>query len=348
MMTQKMLSAVVVCYKDEGSIRPMYERLTAALAGLTSAHEIIFVNDASPDGSRAVLQEIADRDPRVTVIHQSRNFGAQAAFTAGMVQAVGDAVILLDGDLQDPPELIPLFAEKWLEGYQVVYGIRRQREESMGKLMQWAYHGFYVIFQRFAYMYVPQDAGEFSLMDRKAVDWINVLPERDRLIRGLRAWVGFRQCGVEYVRAERHAGRSTNSFWKNVAWARKSLFSFSYAPLHFVFYLALTMMCLSFVGIVFYITGFFLYPDVPQGMTTVFTLTLLLGSTQLFCLAIIAEYIGRMFEETKARPRYITAEIVNDHRSSFSSSVSVRPAETGAREGSPTPTEPATAGLRPM
>ena len=319
MLTQKKISAVVVCYKDEGNIRPLYERLRCTLSKITSDYEIVYVNDHSPDRSGEVLAELAAKDPRLTVITQARNFGAQAAFTAGMVQSLGDAVVLLDGDLQDPPELIAEFVKKWLEGFEVVYGVRRKREQSMGKLNEWLYHRFYVLFRSLSYVKMPTDAGDFSLMDRRVVNWMNMLPERDRLIRGLRAWVGFRQTGVEYVRPERHSGPSTNSFIKNLGWARRAIFSFSYAPLEWVSYFAAGMTVLSLFGMVFYIVGFFLYPDIPRGITTVFVLVLFLGSVQLLSISIIAEYIGRIFDEVKQRPRYITREITNDHRSSHSS-----------------------------
>lgn len=314
MLTDKMLSAVVVCYRDEGNIRALYERLSTAFKAITPHYEIIYVNDASPDGSAAILNELAAKDPHLTVIHQSRNFGAQAAFTAGMVQSIGDAVILMDGDLQDPPELIQEFVKKWQEGFEVVYGIRRKREKSMGQLNQWLYHQFYVLFHKLSYVSIPTDAGEFSLMDKKVVEWINALPERDRLLRGLRAWVGFRQVGVEYVRPERFSGVSTNSFWKNLRWARKAIFSFSYMPLEWVSYLAALVMVISLVGMLFYMASFFFMPNVPRGITTVFVLVLFLGSVQLLSISIIAEYIGRIFEETKQRPRYITREIINDHK----------------------------------
>ncbi len=314
MLTDKKISAVVVCYRDEGNIRVLYERLSAALSSITPSWEIIYVNDNSPDGSAAILNELAANDRCLTVIHQSRNFGAQAAFTAGMVQSLGDAVILMDGDLQDPPELIESFVKKWQEGFDVVYGVRRKRERSMSKLNQWLYHQFYVLFHYLSYVDIPTDAGEFSLMDRKVVDLMNALPERDRLLRGLRAWVGFKQTGIDYVRPERYWNASTNSFLKNLRWARKAIFSFSYVPLEWVSYLAAFVTVLSLIGILVYVVGFFLYPDIPKGITTVFVLVLFLGSIQLLSISVIAEYIGRVFEETKQRPRYIVREILNDHR----------------------------------
>lgn len=305
---------MVVCYRDEGNIQTLYERLSSALGALTSSYEIIYVNDCSPDGSEAILRELARRDPRLTVINQSRNFGAQAAFTAGMAQAVGDGVILMDGDLQDPPELIQEFVKKWNEEYEVIYGVRRRREKSMSSLNQWLYHQFYVLFNTLSYVKMPLDAGEFSLIDRKAVDCMNALPERDRLMRGLRAWVGFKQIGVDYVRPERHWGTSTNSFFRNLRWAKKAIFSFSYVPLEWISHLAVFFTVLSFLGMLFYLISFFLVPDIPRGTTTIFILILLLGSIQLLSIAVIAEYVGRIFEETKQRPRYITREIINDHR----------------------------------
>lgn len=316
MQTSKKLSAVVVCYRDELNVRALYERLTQTLQNITPDYEIIYVNDASPDSSEQILRELAAGDEKLSVINQARNFGAQAAFTAGMVQALGDAVILMDGDLQDPPELIEEFVSRWQEGYDVVYGIRRRREKSMGKLNEILYHCFYVLFDKLSYMRVPRDAGEFCLMDRRVVDHINALPERDRLLRGLRAWVGFRQTGVEYVRPERYAGVSTNSFFKNLRWARKAIFSFSYAPLEWVSFIATVVMGFSVLGILFYMATYFLFPDVPRGITTIFVLVLFLGSIQLLSLSIIAEYVGRIFEETKQRPRYITREIINNHRQS--------------------------------
>ena len=316
MLTEKILSVVVVCYRDAGSIRALYDRLTKALRAITPSYEIIYVNDASPDESESILRALAAEDSHFTVIQQARNFGAQAGFTAGMVQALGDAVVLMDGDLQDPPELIVDFVKKWQEGYEVIYGVRRKREKSMGRLNALLYHLFYVVLNSLSYVRIPLDAGEFSLMDRKVVDRVNALPERDRLIRGLRAWVGFRQTGVAFARPERFAGTSTNSFFRNTKWARKAICSFSYAPLEWVSYLAGIVVLLSLIGMIFYVITFFYYPNVPRGLTTIFVLVLFLGSIQLLSLSVIAEYISRIFEETKQRPRYITREILNDHRKS--------------------------------
>lgn len=316
MLAQKLVSVVVVCYGDEGNIRALYERLVKALSGITKHWEIIYVNDASPDNSEEILQELAAKEPRLTVMNQSRNFGAQAAFTAGMVQAQGDAVVLMDGDLQDPPELIEQFVQKWLQGYQVVYGVRRKREQSMGKVKEWMYHQFYVWFDKTAYISVPRDAGEFSLLDRVVVDHMNAMPERDRFLRGLRAWVGYRSCGIPYVRPERYDGRpsvSTKGLLSAFRWARKAIFSFSYKPLEWVTYLAVLATFFAVVGIIVY-GAFSFFSGAPRGFSTVYILILFFAAIQLLTLAIMGEYIGRIFEEVKGRPRYITRDIVNDHR----------------------------------
>ena len=313
MLTDKKISAVVVCYRDEGNIRALYEQLSAALERITPDWEIIYINDSSPDNSEAILRELAAKDPRLTVIMQSRNFGAQNAFTAGMEQALGDAVVIMDGDLQDPPEMIGEFVKKWLEGFEVVYGERRKREGSMGKINQWLYHMFYVTFNKLAYMKVPLDAGEFSLMDKKVVQYINKMPERDRLIRGLRAWVGFSQIGIPYVRPERYWGKSTNSLTRNIMWAKKAIFSFSFKPLNYISSIAAFFMCLSLVSIVVYVV-ISIFRPAPSGFMTLLVIVLFLSAIQLMAISVISEYLGRVFEEIKMRPRYISREIINDHR----------------------------------
>ena len=218
------LSAIIACYRDVLAIPIMHERLTAVFRKIGVAYEIIFVNDGSPDNSKEVLREIASKDTHVTVITHTRNFGSQSAFTSGMRVATGDAVILLDGDLQDPPEVIEEFYKKWREGFDVVYGVRVKREAS--PFLKVAYKAFYRLFRVASYIAIPVDAGDFSLMARPVVNALNSLPENNRFLRGLRAWVGFRQTGVPYTRPERMFGRTTNSLLKNLGWARKAIFSF--------------------------------------------------------------------------------------------------------------------------
>jgi dolichol-phosphate mannosyltransferase len=316
MLTSKKISVVIVCYYDEKNVVALYDRLSATLKKVTPEYEIIYVNDASPDNAEAVLRSLADKDTRLTIINHSRNFGAQAGFTSGMIQATGDAVVLMDGDLQDPPELIVEFVKKWNEGYKVVYGTRKNREDSMGKFKTWLYHMFYVLFDHSSYIKMPRDAGEFSLMDRVVVDHINALPEKDRFIRGLRAWVGYKNTGIPYKRPERYDGRqsvSTKGLLGAFRWARKAIFSFSYKPLEIVTYVAILTTLLAICGIIFYVITFFIY-GAPQGFSTLMVVTLFLSAIQLLTLSIIGEYVGRIFEETKGRPRFIIRDIVNNHK----------------------------------
>lgn len=316
MLTRKKISVVPIAYRDEGNIEELYRRTVKVLKKITPNWEIIYVNDSSPDNSEEILRKLAKKDKYLTVVLHSRNFGAQSAFTTGMRQASGDAVVLMDGDLQDPPELIEKFVEKWLEGYQVVYGERKKRETSLGPLWEFIYHLFYVIFNKLSYIKVPLDAGDFSLMDRVVVDNLNQLPEKDRFLRGLRAWVGFKQTGISYVRPERFwgSGVSTNSFRKGLQWARKAIFSFSYAPLEWVFYAAMLSVFISLFGILFYFILYLLIPNAPRGFMTILLAVLFLGSIQMVVLSLLSEYIRRIFEEVKNRPEAIVKEIINNHK----------------------------------
>jgi polyisoprenyl-phosphate glycosyltransferase len=312
MLTDKLISVVVACYRDAGNVREMYSRLTSVLPQVTANYEIIFVNDNSPDNAEELLLEIASHDAHVTVISHSRNFGSQMAFTSGMRQSLGDAVILMDGDLQDPPETIPVLIAEWAKGYDVVYGVREQRQEN--PLMEGARKLFYRLYRRLSYIDVPVDAGDFSVMSRRVVDAMLQMPERDRFLRGLRSWVGFRQTGVPYVRAARFAGESTNSLLENVRWAKRGIFSFSYRPLELISLMALMVTFLAGAAIVIYFILYFVIPNAPRGYLTLLVAILLLGAVQLFSLSIIAEYLGRVFEEVKQRPQFIVRSIANDHR----------------------------------
>lgn len=306
----KKLSAVIACYRDAPAIPIMHERLTRVFKKINVGYEIIFVNDSSPDNAAEILAELAAQDSRVVVINHTRNFGSQSAFTSGLQIATGDAAILLDGDLQDPPELIEQFFQKWQEGYEVVYGIRVKRDATL--LMQLAYKIFYRIFQATSYVRVPLDAGDFSLLDRRVVDALNSLPENNRFLRGLRAWVGFKQTGVPYVRPERMFGRSTNSLLKNLGWARQAIFSFSYVPLDLITLLAFVTVVASLLAILLQITLRIFFPElVPSGFTTLIVLILFMGGIQLLCLSIIGSYLAHIYDEVKRRPSYIVESILN-------------------------------------
>src|SRR5271157_5375522 len=247
----KKLTAIIACYGDAPAVPIMYQRLVAVFAKIGVDYEIVFVDDCSPDNADEVLAELAGRDRKVVVIRHSRNFGSQNAFTSGMRIATGDAVVLLDGDLQDPPELIENFYQRWLEGFDVVHGVRVKREAT--RLMQFLYKAFYRVFRAASYMSVPLDAGDFSLMDRRVVDALNSLPENNRFLRGLRAWVGFRQTGVPYERPERMFGTTTNSPLRNLGWARKAIFSFSYVPIELMTALAAIVVIISVLAALYQI-----------------------------------------------------------------------------------------------
>lgn len=328
----KKLSAVIACYRDAPAVPIMHERLTAVFNKIGVDYEIIFVNDNSPDNAREVLTALAARDPRVVVINHSRNFGSQSAFTSGMRIATGHAVILLDGDLQDPPELIESFYQKWQEGYDVVYGERVQREATW--FLQIAYKAFYRLFRTASYVPIPLDAGDFSLIDRRVVDALNSLPENNRFMRGLRAWVGYRQTGVPYVRPERMFGRTTNSLLRNLGWARKAILSFSYAPLDLITWLALATVGLSFIAILVQVLGRIFFPDLaPRGFTTMFVFFLFLGGIQLLCLSIIGSYLAHIYDEVKRRPPYIVESILNppEAKGKADAETPEHPAQTGKR-----------------
>ncbi len=301
------LSAVIACYKDEQAIPIMYERLTATFKKIMVDYEIIFVNDCSPDNTAQVLQHLVNQDDHVIAIEHSRNFGSQSAFLSGMEVSTGDGVILLDGDLQDPPEMIEKFYAEYLNGFDVVYGRRVAREGN--QQLAFFYKVFYRIFRSVSYVPIPVDAGDFSLMDRKVVNELIKMPETDQFLRGLRAWVGFRQTGVDYVRPERMFGTTTNNWRKNIGWARKAIFSFSFVPLELLSYSGWVLTGLSFVAIFIQIILYFALPGTPHGITTIIVLILLFGGLNMLAISIIGEYQAKILEEVKRRPKFIRRQV---------------------------------------
>ncbi len=303
------VSAVIACYKDAQAIPVMYKRLKATFDSLAVEYEIIFVNDNSPDDSEEVIREISRHDRRVVGISHSRNFGSQSAFRSGMEIATKNACVLLDGDLQDPPELIAEFVARWREGYDVVYGRRVKRDAPMH--MQLAYKLFYRIFDRFSYLAIPKDAGDFSLMDRRVVRDLLACRERDLFIRGLRAFVGYQQTGVDYIRPERMFGTTTNNLAKNIGWAKKGILSFSNAPLSILSYAGSALLAISLVLGAIQVVARMLFPNsAPQGITTLLLLVLFFGSLNLFAIGIVGEYISKISEEVKQRPHFIRRAII--------------------------------------
>lgn len=309
--TKHSISAIVACYKDGQAVPIMYDRLRTTFNKLNIDYEIIFVNDCSPDNSEEVIRSITRNDRRVIGISHSRNFGSQAAFRSGMEIATKNACVLLDGDLQDPPELIEQFVENWRQGYDVIYGRRIKRQASLP--MQMAYKLFYRVFDRFSYLKIPHDAGDFSLMDKKVVQSILQFPERDLFLRGVRAFAGYKQMGVDYVRPERMFGRTTNSLLKNFGWAKKGILSFSNTPLSLLSFFGTVLLVLTiFLGTLQVLLRIF-FPDLaPAGVTTLLLTILFFGSINLFAIGLVGEYIAKIFEEVKQRPHFIRRSIIRD------------------------------------
>jgi nucleoside-diphosphate-sugar epimerase/glycosyltransferase involved in cell wall biosynthesis len=308
---RRSISAIVACYKDEQAIPVMHRRLTDTFKKLDVNYEIIFVNDGSPDDSADRIVEISATDPHVLGITHSRNFGSQMAFRSGMEMSVMQACVLLDGDLQDPPELIEQFYHRWTDGYDVVYGRRVKRDMPFGWGM--LYKAFYRLFAYLSYVKIPLDAGDFSLIDRRVVGWLLRSPERDLFLRGLRAYIGFRQTGVDYVRPKRMFGESTNSLLKNLEWAKRGIFSFSNAPLKMLSAAGVVLLGLSIVlGVI--VAGLrILIPDIaPRGATTLLLASLFFGAVNLFAVGLLGEYIAKIMEEVKARPRLIRAGLIRN------------------------------------
>ncbi len=307
--TRRSVSAIIACYKDGEAIPIMYTRLKDTFRKLNVDHEIIFVNDCSPDDSEETIRQLSQDDPRVVGISHSRNFGSQAAFMSGLKIASKNSCVLLDGDLQDPPELIEEFVTKWREGFDVVYGRRVKRDATI--FMQFAYKAFYRVFDFFSYVRVPHDAGDFSLMDRKVVQSLLQFPERDLFLRGVRAFAGFKQIGVDYHRPERMFGRSTNNLVRNLGWAKKGILSFSNTPLNMLSALGGGLLLFTFALAVVQIFLRLVRPElVPEGITTVLLAIMFFGSLSIFATAVLGEYLAKIFEEVKRRPLFIRRSVI--------------------------------------
>lgn len=308
---RRSVSAVIACYKDGQAIPVMHKRLADTFDQLDVDYEIIFVNDGSPDDSADVIREISKQDRHVIGITHSRNYGSQMAFRSGMELSTMDGVVLLDGDLQDPPELIHEFYPLWEQGYDVVYGRRVKRDMPWHRGLE--YKLFYRLFARYSYINIPLDAGDFSLMDRRVVRWLLNCPERDLFMRGLRAYVGFKQTGVDYVRPERMFGRSTNNLMKNIDWAKKAIFSFSNAPLNMLTNMGIASLAVSLLAAVVVFLLRVLVPDIaPRGVTTLLLVMLIFGSMNLFAIGLVGEYVSKIMTEVKGRPRLIRASLIRN------------------------------------
>jgi glycosyltransferase involved in cell wall biosynthesis len=303
------LSVVVPIFNEEGTVEELHARLTAAVAPLDS-YELVLVDDGSSDRTWELLAAIAAGDPHVRLVRLSRNFGHQVALTAGVDAARGDAIVTMDGDLQDPPEVIPELVAQWREGFDVVYGVRVAREgETRFKL--WTASLFYRLIRRMSPVDIPQDAGDFRLLSRRAADAFRSMPERARFIRGMTSWVGFRQVGVPYRREARYAGTTKYPTRKMLRFALDAITSFSTTPLRVMSAFGFSLVGLCGLYLAYALYKRFLTDDTVEGWTTVIVLVLLIGGAQLIGLGVIGQYVGRIYEESKNRPLYVVSEVLH-------------------------------------
>lgn len=306
---RELLSIVVPCYNEEAVILQTVSRLLALFPAtrLDLRTEFVFVDDGSSDATRRLLQQQAALDGRIRLVGLARNFGHQLAITAGIDAAAGDALVLMDADLQDPPELVEQMVAKWREGFDVVYGRRLQRDGET-RFKRLSAHVFYRLLSRVSEVHVPPDAGDFRLISRRVADAVRAMPESHRFIRGMVSWAGFRQTAIGYRRAPRSAGSSKYPFWRMASLAADGLMAFSTRPLKLATAMGLLSAALALAGIV-YALALRLFTQVwVEGWTTLIIAVLFIGGVQLICLGIIGEYIGRMYIESKRRPLYLVDE----------------------------------------
>lgn len=303
-----LLSVIVPCYNEESVLRATHERLTEVLRQMTGFdYELIYVNDGSADKTQAILHHLHLLDPHVRVLLLSRNFGHQIAVTAGLEAAAGDAIIIIDADLQDPPEVIPEMISLWREGNDVVYGMRIERRgESRFKL--WTAKLFYRLINYLSETKMPLDTGDFRLIDRKVVEVIKMMPERARFLRGMVSWAGFRQTSLPYERAARHAGESKYPLAKMIRFAMDGIISFSLVPLKLAIWTGFMAMGIAVAGIIVAVVDHFLASGLVRGWASLFVAVLFMGGVQLVSLGIIGEYLGRIYTEVKRRPLYVVQE----------------------------------------
>jgi len=304
----RLLSVVVPCLNEEEVLRDTNQRLIATLELMPLRFEIVYVDDGSTDSTGDTLREMAAQDDRIRVVRLSRNFGHQMAITAGLEHASGDALVIIDADLQDPPEVILEFVQKWRNGYDVAYGVRTERDgETAFKL--WSAKLFYRFIDRLSDTPIPLEAGDFRLIDRRVADALLVMPERDRFVRGMVSWLGFSQIAVPYRRGQRRAGATKFSLFKMLRFAMDGIFSFSIVPLRLATWIGFSASGMALFGIVVAVLErIFGVQGLVKGWTSVVTAVLFIGGVQLICLGIIGEYVGRIYGESKRRPLYLVRE----------------------------------------
>jgi dolichol-phosphate mannosyltransferase len=304
------LSVVIPLYNEEATVDELRRRLGEVLDRVEPDYEVLLVNDGSRDGTAEALRGIAETGSKWRAIHFSRNFGHQAAVAAGLRYATGQAVVVMDADLQDPPELLEQMLARWREGFEVVYAQRvsREREGPLKRGLAWLY---YRVLRAVAPVDIPTDTGDFCLMDRKVVDQLIALPERNRYIRGLRAWVGFRQTSVQFERAPRFAGEPKYTFRKSLGLGVNGIISFSKAPLRIATWLGLLVSLMSFVLVIVFVVEKLTRGFDIRGWASTVVIILFLGGVQLLTIGIIGEYLSRIYDEVKQRPLYVVRETDN-------------------------------------
>ncbi|MBT9521154.1 MAG: glycosyltransferase family 2 protein [Dechloromonas sp.] len=303
------LSVVVPAYNEEEVLPELYRRLSAVLSGFCPNYEILFVNDGSRDGTLEVMRNLKTADAHVGYVNLSRNFGKEIAMTAGLDAARGDAVVVIDADLQDPPELIPQLIDGWREGFDVVYA-RRVSRSGETWLKKATASAFYKTIQRIGPVSIPEDVGDFRLMSRRAVNALKQIRERHRFMKGLFAWIGFSQKAIDYQRDARFAGETKWNYWKLWNFAIEGITSFSIAPLKVSTYLGLFVALLAFLYAIFVIYKTIMFGDPVKGYPSLMAVVLFLGGIQLVGIGLLGEYVGRMFVETKYRPLYLLDEVI--------------------------------------
>jgi len=304
----ELLSIVCPCFNEEGGLEEITRRIGQVLDTAEQPYEIVFINDGSRDGTLAEMLGLAAQSDKITIVNLSRNFGKEIALTAGLCHASGDAVVVIDADLQDPPELIPTFVEKYREGYDIAYGRRTERQGDSWLKKKTA-QLFYRLMRRLGPVPLPENVGDFRLMSRRALDALLQLPETHRFMKGLFAWIGFPAIAVDYVREPRFAGSSKWNYGQLLNLSIEGITSFTTAPLRLTTYLGFLIALMAFVGGGFYFLRTLFYGDDVQGFPTLFLTILLLGGTQLIALGVIGEYLGRVFNETKRRPLFLVDSV---------------------------------------
>jgi dolichol-phosphate mannosyltransferase len=304
MSERPILSVVVPVFNEEEVLDLLHQRLTQVLEGAVQRFELVFVDDGSRDRSWQKMKALAERDPHLVLVRLSRNFGHQVAVTAGVDATRGDGVVLIDADLQDPPEVIVQMLARWREGYDVVYGKRTQRRGE-GLFKRITAKLFYRMIRGVSTVDIPLDTGDFRLMSRRVVEVLKQFQERNRFVRGMVAWIGYRSTAVEYERAERHAGETKYPLGKMVRFAADAIVSFSFAPLRLATGLGLIVSTASFAFAVYSIIAYIMNWGIVEGWASTIVAVIFLGGVQLVSLGIIGEYMGRTYEEAKRRPLYV-------------------------------------------